>query len=503
MAHYSRFIRRWLDIFWRFLGTPLFWRICLVIFTVQAVYIALMGSFSMAFDEHFHLAAIQEYAKVIFPWQVAQPPGPATLSAFTADGSYLYHFLMSWPYRLLHLFIDSQTAIIVLFRLFDVAIVVLGLCIFRKVLRTLQLSRAAAHSIMAIIITMPMTPFMAGQLTYDSLFFTLSAATFLALTRVVQELQAHSKVALKSMAWAVSGLLFTSQVKYAFLPVALGAGLFMSGYAAWLLRGKRLRWPKMFQEWRRQLRGGPALVALGVMLLGGVLFVQRYGQNYVQYGSLVPECQVVLGHERCLGFAPYFRDADIREKGWYTSISPESKLQYPWTWLNKMIYESYFTVGPREGNYRSAPPLPVSFAVGYVLVFGSLLVLLVGLVILLRAGPMVGLTLSMTVVYMAVLYAVNYKAFLNTAVPLSIHGRYALIVLPLLGFLVYTVLKNMRSSQIYTYTIKAFVVLLLMGALWNGGILVFIIRSDDSWYWPHAVEFSRVVRSMFWPFIWR
>ena len=98
----------------------------LVLFVVQAVYIACVGRFSMAFDEHFHLAAIQEYAKVIFPWQVTQPPGPAELSAFTADGSYLYHYLMSWPYRLMALVTDSVTAHIILIRLYAVSAVITG-----------------------------------------------------------------------------------------------------------------------------------------------------------------------------------------------------------------------------------------------------------------------------------------------------------------------------------------------------------------------------------------
>lgn len=502
MKHFSRRLAHWLTTFWRFVGTPVFWRLALALFTLQAVYIALMGSFSMAFDEHFHLAAIKQYAQVVFPWSVTQPPGPAELSAFTADGSYLYHYLMSWPYRLLHLFIQSQTVIVVVFRLIDVGLVAVGFLLFRRVLLQMKVSRAAAQIIVALCMLMPMTPFLAGQLTYDSLFFTLSAATFLALVRLVRQLELERTVSLSLFAWALSGILYTSQVKYAFLPAAFGAALCITGLFLVRMWQKRITWPKVWRTWRREVWTGASLVALGVMLIGGVLFVQRYGLNYVRYGSLVPECQVVLGHERCLGFAPYGRDADIRSKGWYTSISPESKMQYPWTWVNKMVYESYFTVGPREGGYRTVAPLPVSYVVGYTLAFGGLLAIVLRLHYLLRAGPLVGLAGATIGAYTAVLYAVNYKAFLRTAVPLSIHGRYVLIILPLAAYLVYVALKPLYARSLAVRNVlRLSVALLLLGSLWSGGIADFIIRSDDSWYWPHAVEISRVVRSALWPFI--
>ena len=100
-------LKAWSDKLYSLLASRWFWRITLGLFIVQALYIALVGRFAMAFDEQFHFAAIQQYALVLFPWSVTQPPGPAELSAFTTDGSYLYHYLMSWPYRLLELVTTS------------------------------------------------------------------------------------------------------------------------------------------------------------------------------------------------------------------------------------------------------------------------------------------------------------------------------------------------------------------------------------------------------------
>ncbi|QQS18092.1 hypothetical protein IPL68_05635 [Candidatus Saccharibacteria bacterium] len=381
-----------------------FWRIMLGLFIVQAVYIALVGRFSMAFDEHFRLAAIQEYAKVLFPWQVTQPPGPAELSAFTADGSYLYHYLMSWPYRLMTLVTSSTTAHIVMMRLIDVGLVVAGFMVFRRLLFELRVSKAAAQVILGLILLMPMTPFLAGQLTYDALFFTMCAVTMLLLFRLARMLYGSHMIPLPLMLWTGTAVLVTLQIKYAFFPAVLGAVLYMTSLVIWLCRAKKLSVARMWKLWIVSAKSGAGMVALGVFLLCGVLFVQRYGMNYLQYGSLVPECPAVLGHERCLGFAPYGRDAEIREMGWYSSISSEQKVEYVKVWYEKMVYESYFSVGPKEIAYPTADPLHVPYVTGRVLAALAVAIIVIRIPWILRSGVYAQLAFAVLATYTAFLF---------------------------------------------------------------------------------------------------
>ncbi|QQS19416.1 hypothetical protein IPL85_03985 [Candidatus Saccharibacteria bacterium] len=478
-----------------------FWRGIVGLFVIQAVYIALVGQFSMAFDEHFHLAAINEYSKVLFPWQVTQPPGPAELSAFTADGSYLYHYLMSFPYRLLRLVTTSQTALIVMLRLLDVGIVVAGWYVFRRLLFELKLSAAPAHVLLAICMLMPMAPFMAGQLTYDALFFTSCGVTVLLLVRLLRTVSEQRKLPLSLVAWVGVAVLVTLQTKYAFFPAALGAGLYMIGYLTRQTYQKRLRWSSIWQSWRTDASKGSGAVAVGVLLLTGVLFVQRYGMNYLNYGSLVPECQVVLSHERCLGFAPYGRDADIREKGWYKTITQKQRLTYPYKWYEKMIYESYFAVGPKEIAYPVAEPLPVPYTAGKIVAALGALTILLRLPWILRKNIYAQLLFAVTGTYVVFLFLKNYGAFLATAVPLSIHGRYVLPFLPLAGYLVYIGLRPLLRKQKMQTVSAVAVSILLLASLWGGGMAAYIIRSQDTWYWPTMQPISRVVRSVVAPFI--
>ena len=125
-------IRRWFDMVSMrlpvLIGSRWFWRISLGLFVLQASYIALTGLYSMAFDEYYHFGIIQAYSKVWLPWLVRQPPGPAELGAVTTDASYLFHYMMSFPYRIIELLTDSRMAQIITLRLIDVIIVTVQVC---------------------------------------------------------------------------------------------------------------------------------------------------------------------------------------------------------------------------------------------------------------------------------------------------------------------------------------------------------------------------------------
>jgi hypothetical protein len=195
--------------------------------------------------------------------------------------------------------------------------------------------------------------------------------------------------------------------------------------------------------------------------------VQRYGMNYVRYGALVPECSQVLGHERCLGFAPYARDADIRSKGWYEGIDTADKLKYPAAWYAKMVQESYFSVGPHEVGYPVAKPLPVVYTAGKILAAIVPLVVVLRLPWLWRSTASARLLLAIVTTYTLVLFLKNYDAYVSTAVPLSIHGRYVLPFLPLIGYLTYAALKpfvNSKTRRRFALGGTAMLLLMRLGA---------------------------------------
>ena len=173
----------------RILASKWFFGLVIGLFIVQAGFVAFVGRYSMAFDEYYHYELIQQYAKVLWPRSVAQPPGPAELGAVTTDTSYLYHWLMSFPYRFIRLFTESLQSHLIFFRFIDVGIVGFGLFVYRRLLLNIGVSRSATHAILAVLVLVPVTTFLAGQLTYDALMFTMTGVALLYSVKLLKEIR--------------------------------------------------------------------------------------------------------------------------------------------------------------------------------------------------------------------------------------------------------------------------------------------------------------------------
>src|SRR5882724_9076501 len=104
----------------------------LAFFAIEGVWIALSAAYPMAFDEDFHLGVIRVYTHGWSPFLSGQPDNAGQFGALAADPSYLYHYLMSFPYRLVGLVTDSQTAAVIVLRLLNIAMAVAGVGLFRR-----------------------------------------------------------------------------------------------------------------------------------------------------------------------------------------------------------------------------------------------------------------------------------------------------------------------------------------------------------------------------------
>lgn len=488
---------------WRWFGSPWFWYVSLAFFALQAVYIALFGRFSMAFDEYYHLGTIQQYAKVWFPWSVSQPAGPAVIGSVTTDGSYLYHYLLSFPYRTLASLISNQTTLIITLRIIDVAIVVAGLFVFRRLLQVLGMSRPARQALLFVLMCVPMTPFLAGQLTYDALFFTLTATVLLVAVRCVECIRSAHRISLSSTIWLLALLAITSQVKYAFLPIAVAIAGFLGVLVAYELRAGGMRPAQVFRQWRDELRTPKLLLVVMVFVVSGALFAVRYGGNVVRYHSPLPKCDTALSRERCLAYGPYARDDNHELLNLKNELDTQDKATYPFFWFNQMVYESYFAVGSLELDYPTRSPMPVPYVAGYVLAVGTALLVLLRAVTLWRKNILHRMLLVIVGVYVLVLFAENYRAFLTTGMPVAIHGRYLLSLLPVVGFLAYEAVRTLYVwPRIRVYGIGLFMVLAALG-FYTGGITVYIIRSGQEWYFQAAQPLTNAVRAALWPFVIR
>jgi hypothetical protein len=457
-------------------------RVIVIVFVLQAAWIALTGRYPMAFDEDFHLGIIRLYAHHLSPFWSSQPAGGDAYGAVARDPSYLFHYLMSFPYRLVSAFTSDQTIQVLWLRAIDIALFASSLPLYRRLLLKTGASVAVVNFCFLIFILIPIVPLLAAQINYDNLLLPLLALTMLLTLRVSDELRAHKRLNMKALLQLLIVCLLASQVKYAFLPVFVAIIIYL---------GVRLKqtYPKFGTlksslgfGWGLLTRRAKWLLVIGV-LISLALFMQRDGYNVIAYHTTVPSCDRVLSIQQCSAYGPWIRDYNY-------SIakvnSPRSPLTFTIDWFYGMWLRSVFAVdGPGTG-FETRGPLFLPAMVSLIMPAISVAVVLVYLRQIFRVydATVLWLFAVISACYVGALWLDEYAAFLRTGQPVAINGRYLLVVaLPLLlvaclGFAEF--LKHQAYLRVGLAGIT------IVGLLWGGGALTYILRSNDNWYWPSA-----------------
>lgn len=477
------------------LGTRMASRLVFALFVVEAVWFVCSARYPMAFDENYHYGLIQLHARQWLPFFTTQPHDAAVYGAVVRDPSYLYHWLMSYPYRLVRLFTHDQTAVIIVLRLLNVGLFTLGLALQRRIIRRIGASRALTNSLLAIFILIPVVPFLAAHINYDNLFFVAVPLTILLAMRLIRELRA-GKLLAQTVLLLLSVLSLSCLIKYPFLPVCGVTGLFLLGYAwrrGMLGRSAVRSFAASFGTLTRYRQ--VALVLLVVVSMG--LFAERYIANLATYHNPVPACDAVISQDECVQYGPYGRDhLYIQEK---TADFHANPVGYLWQWLWGMWYRLFFAIGP---DYATGPPLAI------VAWSAALLAVLLGVGIVIRLRPLLAgqpmrqLIGWIVAGYVLVLFVDGFSSYKKTGQPVAINGRYLVAFLPLImafGGLAWAQLLRGRTALKGAIAGVVIAVFLLQG----GGALTFLVRSNDSWIWGNGAvrAVNGTARSMVWPFI--
>ena len=278
-----------------------------VFFFLQMAWIALSAIYPMLFDEEYHLGIIEIYSRGLSPFITAQPPEAAFHGDITRYGSYFFHYLMSFPYRLVTLFTHDLHAQVVALRFVCISFVLAGLWLFKKVLVRGGLSKAKTHVVLLVFTLIPIVPFALAQLNYDALVFLLVPLMFY----LAQKTAVHSS----NQAWLL-GLLITvgslaAIVKFTTLPIFVGALLFVGFY---LVRQYRRALPRKLWKQYRAMPQWRAIILALVLFCGLGLFAERYGVNLATYHALEPKCDRLHSDEECLDYTVFRRDTTWRAK---------------------------------------------------------------------------------------------------------------------------------------------------------------------------------------------
>ena len=491
----------------RFFASRAFFIGTLVFFGLQAVWIALTAVYPMAFDENFHLGIIQVYANKWSPFlsDIDQPETPGPLGELIHDPSYLFHYLMSFPYRLVDGIWHNQVADIIVLRLLGIALFIAGLVLFRRLLQAVGASRALAHVVILLATLIPITPFLAGQINYDNLIMLLTPLFLLLAVRIIQQLRTAHTFTFRDVAWFVIVGLLASLTKYAFLPVVAASGLAI--VYVWLRSGRIAgAWRSLGDSFiRLSLIAKVAFIAGMVISLG--LFAQRYVYNLATYHSIQPDCADVLTVEQCKLYGPWGRDYGYKQIKQATAIHVDpNPVTYMGNWISGMVYRLYFTI---NADYTTSDPLLLPQLTGIIVCNIGLLLCVIFIRRILQRYPFVWLILGVSILYILSLIVVEYQSYLHTNVYVAINGRYLLPLMPLLILLVgfgwqagIAHLPRAWQSPLAAWLTLVVIILTLNG---GGAVSYLYFAEPATWYWPHdpLTNANQWLRGIIRPFIIR
>lgn len=475
-------VKRFSQQMLRVLRSPRFFYAVLAFFGCEALWYVCSAAFPMAFDEGFHLGVIQLYADQWSPILTHQPDGPAPFGALTTDPSYLYHYLMSFPYRLVALVTSNEAAQVIVLRLINVGLFAWGIVLYRRLLGVAKVSPALTHTILALFVLVPAVPLLAAHINYDNLFFVVVALIGIVVFRITEGLR-QREVRIVSWMLLLVLVMALTLVKYAGLPVVLGTLLYLLVVVWRTYRGQwRQCLPQVRAGWR-PLSKRAKVMLVGLVLLMSALFVQRYGVNLYRYHTPVPDCDAVISIERCRAYGPFGRNDRMHREN--SLEFNNSAVDYTGTWFRGMWYRLFFAInGPLpQAYYLNYRPLPLPSVTAVVLATASLLLFIWYAAHVFKQRPLLAYFAVVCFVYALILWIDNYTQFLYTRQPVAINGRYFIPFLPLMAAVAgraWSVALRRRVAWKPWLAVAA-ILLFLQG----GGVMTFILRSDHDWDWPN------------------
>lgn len=466
------------------LSSRRFFIFIIAFFLFEGIWIAVSATYPQAFDESFHFGLIQTYSHYWLPFLSQQPSHANAYGAVARDPSYLYHYLMSFPYRIIALFVHYQAAQIIILRIINVGLFAAGLILFRKVLLRTGISSALTNISLLLVTLIPVAPQLAGQINYDNMLIPLVAWVCLLTFKLTDEVR-QKKPTVKTIVTLATVCLFSSLVKYEFLPIFAGTlvylVLLMYQHYHWNFREVSHTLVRDFKQQSRHMKY--LLIAMLVISTG--FFMQRDGLNIIKYHTIAPDCSVVLNVQDCSAYSVWEHD--------YTShnavvsaqaTASRNPITYTWQWMYWLWYRLFFGINGVNSGYTNYPPLPLpSAAFALVVIFG--LIYAVKLRKKIFSGNNYILFISIiTGLYLLALLVEGYMKYEYTDVLELMNGRYLLPIIPIVaaiaGSAFSVALQNRKRLKVYLAVAAIF--LFVQG----GGFLTFLTLSDSTWDWQNS-----------------
>lgn len=468
----------------KFLRSTLFFRLTLLWFAINTGWIALSAAYPMAFDEQYHFGLIQLYTQKFTPFWSALPDNGSMFGALTRDPSYMLHYLMSFPLRLIDLFVSSEMSRVLILRFLCLFMFGTGVVLFRKLLRRIGLSKATANVSMFFFVSLPIVPLLASQINYDNLLFLLTPLCLLLLLNVIENVRSHEGLKTRELLLLGSSMMFTLLVKFSFLPIALMMFVILLYY---VFRYNLLAWRKIPHDLWRQFKAIQPKIAYSLLVIFIILFglcIERYGINIIRYKNPAPDCAKVLSVEDCMAFSPWRRNFNTRNSlvaGRLPNPDPSLSNYITRMWYPTSTNHLFFALdGPRSGYIYGDPFTLLEYSAVGVTIMG--LSLFAGAYPWMRKRYLFGVLFLIASGYVLSLLQRNFSEYQYLGYPFGIQGRYLVLFVPLIiGAAIAGFVEVIGKATHFKPWLATSMMLLVITQ--GGGATTYIMRSNSDWYW--------------------
>lgn len=473
-----------LGTIYRIVSSRKFFYVIVGLLFLQASWFALTVQYPMAFDENYHFGIIQFYSQQWLPFFSEQPPNSEAYGDLVRYDSYMFHYLMSFPFRLLASFISDQVIQIIILRFINILLFVGGMFLFRNLLEKLRITNALTNFLFLIFIFIPIVPFLAATINYDNLAF-LIMPLFISLTIICSEAMRKGKLSAMQFTILFALGAFGSLVKYGFAPIFVAAFIYL---AIVYLRSnqKNIILQDMKHSFLNQNISAKIIVIVVASMSIGLL-AERYGVNFLQYQRYEPSCEKIRPISECLNYGPWGRDYNTKLTVDATNPphNPDIALFLP-VWAGNYMFRLYFAI---NHNYATYNPLPMPYYTAYAVGLFGLLLCIVYWKRIAKVNRHMLLLLLVTVLYVASLIYVNFSGFLKLHTIVAANGRYLIIILPLLfaiiGIAYRAFFIRVFQNRAHSILIVLSTIVLIL-TLNGGGAGSHLLRMPSEGYWPNS-----------------
>lgn len=469
-------------------GKGWFFVAALVLFVINTLWLILSSNL-LPYDEYYHIGIIRFYAQQWSPFISSQPTEMSLYGDVTRLPSYAYHYLMSFPYRFFDIFTDSETLIIIGLRIINLAMVIAGILLFRQIFLKAKVPKFLIHIATLVFVSTPIVPLLAAQNNYDNLMFMLTPIVLIFAYKSVEE-----KLNITNLLWLVTFGMLATLTKHNFI-VIFGAAVM---YVLFVLINRH----------RQSILGLVASSAKSSkrsILLAGVIFVivfglffERYGINAIRYKQVKIDCAKIQPVSVCENFSPWRRN-QIALKTIPDQPLYGGPITFTSHWAAVLMRGNYaifanivpdnINVPDPYGHYVFKKLLPIPITTGYLLLVVGLIAVVLRFKKLWVNNSLTQLTLVASGVLFLSLWVFNYAFYIKYGRAYAIQARYIVpMLLPLILLFSKAIYELTKKSSL-KWTRYILVCMLLLYVL-SGGVVGWIIKSNDNWYWNNAVVFD-------------